>query len=95
MRDGIILRAAFGKAAGFLYAVIVGLVANLVFAYVLPHGTRLEKAALTPHEAAAAAPLPPATTAGVAAAAAPAPTTTTVSAVSSAVLPGPGSGGLY
>ncbi|HVH73914.1 MAG TPA: hypothetical protein VM755_03265 [Stellaceae bacterium] len=60
MQERSMLHGAFGKAAGFFYAVVASVVANLVFVYMLPHGTAMEKAAAAPREAAVAAPLPPA-----------------------------------
>ena len=109
MKERSTLHGAFGKAAGFFYTVVASVVANLVFVYVLPHGTAMEKAAAAPREAAVAARLPPAPVQAVApppavhAVAAPPPTvvgapppTETASAAPPwGSRPGPGSGGLY
>jgi hypothetical protein len=111
MQERGVLGLAFGKAAGFFYAVVASVVANLVFAYVLPHGTMLEKLAAAPRQAAAVAPLPPAPLppapppaatvdaappAVVTASATPPPPVATASATPpSPTRPGPGSGGLY
>lgn len=94
MRERLTLRGAFGKAAGFFYAVVVSIVANLVFAYVLPHGSMPARSADASRQVAAIAPLPP--TPPPAATPAPAPPVATASAASPpGTRPGPGSGGLY
>jgi hypothetical protein len=108
MRERSITRLAFGKAAGFFYAVVASVVANLVFAYVLPHGISLARHDPAPPPAAlvaptgsaskqvaAVAPLPrpsPPAPAPVAARAASPPL---APAQMAGARPGPGSGGLY
>ena len=102
MREKTTLRLAFGKAAGFFYTVLASVVANLVFAYLLPHNVAPGSVAAAKREVAAIAALPPAPSPVIMAAAEPLPTaaeppraTTAAAAPGFGPQPGPGSGGLY